>query len=141
MATKFFTIALIVLTGCSFFEPEPTVRVITDRGIYSLPSPTEGVVVSYTVKNSSSSMVWIPRCGDVFVLAVDLWVDDDWWHVDPGTCPPEMQGAPFLLGVGEEAADQALFLSPGKYRIGVTAYDPTGRSEEWYGVSNEFEVF
>jgi len=130
---------LLLLGACkSAVAPAATSLRIQTHGSEFVRSPSEGSVsVPFTIANHGTGSVFVERCGDRIMAAVDRHEEGEW-----------VRGYDACLGIylmtraeilpGQVLEGTRAILQPGEYRLRVAV--DGGEEAAWSGASNRFTV-
>lgn len=140
MRAVLFAAAALGLAACSpSTGPGSAIRVETSEPVYPLPPIPQPV--TFTVRNTGSEPLALPRCGDS--VAGELRRRDGggaWVTVASGFCATFAQLAPVLLAPGEEGHGEMAVATAGRYRISVPVARAVGEEFTSHAVSADFVV-
>ena len=99
-----------------------------------------GWTVSYTVTNAGETAVWLARCGDRLMLAVDVRAAVAWNEYSGDGCQAIHDMSPWELASGATLSGSRGFQEVGHYRLRFgTAADPA-ETLDWTVASPSFVV-
>lgn len=99
-----------------------------------------GPDVTFRVENRSSDTVYLARCGERIMAAVDRREGDRWVAYRSDACRTDLRMDPLRLAPGESATDRHAVQIPGRYRLRLGASRSPGEAPVWDVASHEFEV-
>ncbi len=135
---------LVFLAACTspFGSGGPELKVRTEQEEY-VANPISFVnSVWFTVKNEGDESIYLPRCGDHVIVAVDRREGGDWRQAygGSGICPANLTSGPLQVQPGDSVRSAAGVGGPGRYRIRVRATHTAGSSRFHEAVSNAFTM-
>jgi hypothetical protein len=140
MRTPALSLLILLLSACqSVMEPGDAALELQTQGSEFVISPTEeSASVPFTVTNHGPASVWIARCGDRLMAALDRREGGKWVQYSGDGCLMNTLTGPVELGAGEVLQGARGVVDPGQYRlrIGVSAAGQIG----WDRASNGFIV-
>ena len=101
------------LVGCQGVAPAAAAVVFTFQN-----GATSGAVI-VSVRNAGSDVVFLPRCGEHMLVAIDRRTGDAWTNAAAAACPMNLRMDAIRLDVGAAYVDSILVSSPGTYRLRV----------------------
>lgn len=133
----------IIVAGCDVLSPESslaTVEVDTSA-IAAYPSPHEGAIVPFAVRNVSDQPIYLERCGDRVFSLVDRRDARGWTQVYSDACPAVYMMLAARIEPGETfAGARAVRIEPGVFRLRVGVSDDRADDPEWTAASSGFEL-
>ncbi|CAN5713645.1 hypothetical protein BH23GEM6_BH23GEM6_24330 [soil metagenome] len=135
---------LLVAAACQplITRPEPsTIMVLTEGSIFVRDATPGSASVPFTVENRGTSTLYLARCGERLMAAVDRWENGQWVQHSGDACQTvyPMDARPLAPSASFSSARQVS--APGRYRLRLDARSaPTLPSEWTTAVSNEFTV-
>ncbi len=132
---------LIPLTAaCTLLNPSagPLEVEITEVAIQ--PPPAGGALVMFSVTNMTSASVWLARCGDAVIAAVDHAVGPGWDQYSGGACLHIYDMSPSELEAGATVSSARSILNSGTYRLRVGFREEPAGKVSWDAMSDWFKV-
>ena len=144
MRFRSFALApLLALFGCQalFTEPTPSaVHVRVDASRFTRDPATSAASVGFSAQNNGGVTVYLARCGDRLMAAVDRWQGNRWLQYSGDACQTAYNMSPLPLSVGEEHHSARSVHEVGRYRLrlGIGGAPDTGSA--WTAASEPFII-
>lgn len=102
-----------MLVACTAVAPNaPAVAFTFQNGASS------GTVI-ISVRNTGNDVVFLPRCGNDMLMAIDRRSGDSWTNATAGLCQTNLRMDAIGLDVGTTYVDSVLVTPPGTYRLRI----------------------
>lgn len=106
-------LAISALAACAAVAPNaPAVAFTFQNGASS-------GTVTVSVRNTGDDVVFLPRCGDHMLVAIDRRSGDAWTNAAAAFCPANLRMDAIRLDIGAAHVDSILVTPPGTYRLRV----------------------
>ena len=96
--------------------------------------------VPFSLLNRESASVFVARCGDRVMAALDQWDGQRWTQYSGDACTTVQIQTPLELAPGASVAASRSVLEPGKYRLRIGTVAATSGGFDWSTVSRDLEV-
>ena len=96
--------------------------------------------VGFTVENTGDATVYLARCGDALMSAVDRWESVHWEQYSGDLCPAVYPMGPLALAPGARTNGRRVLLEPGRYRLRLGNAPSRVDFPFWDATSNAFHV-
>jgi len=121
-------------------SPGSTLRVSTTSPAFVLISSSELARVTFRTSNLGSAAVYLSRCGDRVVAAVERWEGGKWVQFSGDYCLAVSDMSPVPLQPGASRDDLRTIGERGRYRLRLGTSQSPSEQPTWDAVSNVFEV-
>lgn len=118
-------------------------RVQTDRSVYALVpggGTTTPATVHFTVKNTGSTSVVLPTCGETVAADLQQLQGSTWVTISSWICPAFAVYAPFVLAPGETAEGQTTVSEAGRYRLRLVVPGEGDEEQTRIAISGSFQA-
>ncbi len=144
MRIHVFALALLLaVAACQeLLDPLPVQLLVQTEGTTFVRDPAAGLAaVPFTMENQSNRTIYVARCGERLMAALDRWESGQWVQHSGDLCQAIYTMDPLALAPGTSLSSVRGVLEPGRYRLrpGIRLA-PTEASEWSIAVSNEFMV-
>ena len=121
--TPRWVVAISALAACQLVAPSPELVAFSFQGGASSP-------IAVAVRNISDDVVFLPRCGDHVLPAIERRSGGEWVNAAAAICPANLRMDPIRLDVGAVHQDRVTVTQPGTYRLRLAiSRSPAGLSE------------
>jgi hypothetical protein len=108
--TPRWVLAISALAACQSVSPSPEPVAFSFQGGASSP-------IAVSVRNISDDVVFLPRCGDHVLPAIERRSGDDWVNAAAAICPANLRMDPIRLDVGAVHQDKVAVTQSGTYPL------------------------
>lgn len=127
-------LALPTLVGCQGVAP------ISGPIAFTFENRAHSTIVAVAVHNTGHDVVFLPRCGEHMLPAIERRTGDAWINAAAAICPANERMDPIRLAAGEVHQDTIGVRQPGTYRLRVMILRGSMRAASEPVVSQGFEV-
>ena len=131
---------LVFATACALVGPSDDRLDVKITEVEIQPAPANGALVTFSVTNLGNGSVWLERCGDRVMAAVDYAVGPGWVPYSGDACLAIYDMSPLELEAGTTVSSARSILKPGVYRIRLGFRETPGGDVSWDAVSDGFSV-
>jgi len=103
-------LTIATLAACEIVAPTPDPIAFSFRGGASSP-------IEVSFRNISDGVVFLPRCGDRVLPAIERRSGGKWVNAAAAICPASLRMDPIRLDVGAVHQDGLPVTQPGTYRL------------------------
>jgi hypothetical protein len=133
--------AVVAIGACSASSaPVNVLEVNVPTAVFERIGAPATATVPFTVINRGSSSVFVARCGDRVMAALDRWNGHSWVQYSGDACQANLITAGLELTPGSSATASRSVFEPGKYRLRIGATDAASGAFDWATVSRGLEV-
>ncbi|MGH7476208.1 MAG: hypothetical protein ACRELD_07955 [Longimicrobiales bacterium] len=120
---------------------DSALRVVPDATTYLRDATLGTADIGFTVLNRGTTIVYLARCGDRLLAAVDHWVTGGWTQQSGDGCLTIYDGSPLEVQPGQTLHSlRVLHAEPGRYRLRLGASEAPTVSAAWTATSDDFRV-
>ncbi len=135
------TLIAFFATACALVGPSEDRLDVKITEVEIQPAPANDALVTFSVTNLGNGSVWLERCGDWVMAAVDYAVGPSWVPYSGARCLAIYVGGPLELEAGTTVSSARTILEPGVYRLRLGFRETPGGDVSWDAVSDGFSVF
>lgn len=121
--TPRWLLAMSALAACQSVVPIPDLVAFTFQ-------TGRSSAIAVSVRNTSGDVVFLPRCGDHVLSAIERRSGDEWINAAAALCPASLRMDPIRLDVGTVHQDSVALTQPGTYRLRLAILRQTAAPSE-----------
>lgn len=143
MRSAFLTLVpFLLVLGCSVLTGpgSPDVQIEVEEERFARDPITGAATISFSVRNTGDSTLYLDRCGERLTTLVDRWENGQWVHFRSDICLAVYEAYPWPLEVGEERVNLRTIHEPGRYRLRLGISEVRGARSGWTAASPGFTV-
>jgi hypothetical protein len=126
--------------GCDTTQPGAINLDVEITAVEAAPDALGGWTVSYTVTNVGETAVWLARCGDRLMVAVDVRAAVAWNEYSGDGCRAIYDMSPWELAPGATLSGSRRFQEGGRYRFRLGTVADPAETFDWTVASPPFVV-
>lgn len=135
-----FGMAALGASCTSPVGPSVGLRVETSAEVFVIPARGESVAVRFVTGNLGEKPVYVARCGDRVMAAVERWEATEWVQFSGDGCYAVYNMALLAISAGERREDTRSIRERGVYRLRLGSAPEANQQPGWNLVSNVFEI-